>query len=149
MKHLIIRTDDPGAAFEPELLNSVSETAKIETLYLTQCDIGTADSKDHFIKFLLAHRATLRHLRLEMCVSSEQWLWEIVDTLYRKLTLESCKLQVEAYRGAASEFLMPQLRDIIRRFGGPGLAIKKDESIKLEHGVALDRYILGQPALGE
>jgi len=149
LKCLTLQTDDPGATFEPELLGSVSESATIETLCLKDFCISTNDSKDHFIIFLLAHRATLRNVELGMDVHLEERLWEIVATMHRKLTLESCKLSTEMYRDDPTEHIVPQLRDVIRRFGGPELAIKDDESIKWRHGVALNRYILGQPALSE
>jgi len=146
LKYLALYTDDEYN-FEPDVLSAVSEAAELESLTLLDFAITTEDEKALFLHFLLARRATLRMLELEMYVHAETLLWEFVTALRNKFTLNFCEIRVTVFKGDTGEDIMPQLRSVIRRFGGPDLAIKDDEYIRKRHGLALDRYILGQPAL--
>ena len=119
----------------------------MKVLRLRDFYIQKSDEKDELIRFLYAHRTTLHEVECSMYFHSEQMLWEVIEFMRRELTLETCNLEVQAWSGEDFAGTVPQLRDVIRRFGGLQMAIKDDELIMDKHGPALDRYILGQPAL--
>jgi len=148
LEHLKLYTD-VDENFGPQALGVISKWAKIRTLNLRNFEIETDEVKGIFTRFLFAHRHTLRKVKCQVYLHSEELLWELVQFMHRDLTLESCDLEAQAWSGENFEGLMPQLRDVIRRFGGPELAIKDDEDIVENHGLALNRYILGQPARSE